>query len=64
MVFSSFKAQITHTVLSSMGQRSLPVLQHGLLWGLVAVQNGNCCWKAVQRNWVALGEWACVDPKI
>lgn len=47
-----------------MGQPSLPVLQHGLLQGVVAVQNGNCCWKAVQRKRVALGKWGCVDPKI
>lgn len=39
-----------------MGQPSLPVLQHRLLQGLVAVQNGNHSWKIVQRKWVALGK--------
>lgn len=47
-----------------MGQPSLSVPRHRLLRGLLAVQKGNCGWKAVQRKCVALWKRGCLAPKI
>lgn len=64
MIFPPFEVQIAHTSFTSMGQHSLSVLRHRLLQGLLAVENGNCGWKAVQRKCVALWKWGCLAPKI